>query len=303
MARQQIVVIGASAGGVEALRVVVAGLPPDFTGAVFVVLHVGRGRDGRSYLPEILTKAGPLPAHQPLDYETWEHGKIYVAKPDCHMVLADGRVRVISGPKENRARPAINPLFRSAAAAYGPAVTGVILTGMLDDGVAGLAEIKRRGGVAVVQDPGTAAFSSMPDSAIQQVDADYIVAAEDVPRVLARLANLDREVKEVNEPMERKLLESNCPECTGPLWEERQGRIVEYRCRLGHAYSPLAIQEEENEAVEKALWTSIINLENAATMAAKLKGETGLEADEEERLRRIQADEIRRMLGIPEKPK
>jgi two-component system chemotaxis response regulator CheB len=303
MAIQEIVVIGASAGGVEALKIVAAGLPPDFDGAVFVVLHIGTARNGRSFLPEILSRAGPLPACHPSDEEKFRRGRIYVAKPDCHMLLADGHIRVVYGPKENRTRPAINPLFRSAAAAYGPGVTGVILTGMLDDGVAGLAEIKRRGGVAVVQDPATAVFASMPQSAIEHVDADYIVPPQQIAGVLSDLATRERDAKKVPEPMERTLLEAKCPECSGPLWEERQGRIKEYRCRVGHAYSPLVLKEEEQDGVEKALWTSIISLENAALLADRLQSDSGSDPAEDTRTKRNHADAIRRMLRQPDPPR
>jgi two-component system, chemotaxis family, protein-glutamate methylesterase/glutaminase len=303
VAKQEIVVIGASAGGVEALQIVVAGLPVDFAAAVFIVLHIGAGIDGRSLLPEILTKAGPLSAVHPADGDEIQRGRIYLAKPDCHLMLADGRIRVVYGPKENRARPAINPLFRSAAAAYAAGVTGVVLTGLLDDGVAGLAEIKRRGGIAVVQDPATALFSSMPRSAIEHVDVDYIVPLQQIPGLLSDLATRDRDANEVAEAMERTLLEIKCPECSGPMWEEKQGRIVEYRCRVGHAYSPIALREEEEDAVEKALWHSIITLENAALIAAKLHSELGPEYTDDAELKYAQAKTIRQMLkrtGLPQ---
>lgn len=154
---QDIIVIGASAGGVEALSTLVAGLPAGLRAAVFVVLHIG---NNPSILPEILTKAGPIPAIHPPSGELIVRGKIYVAPPDRHLLIEPNHMRLSHGPKENRARPAVNPLFRSAAAAYGQQVTGVILTGALDDGTAGLAEIKRRGGIAAVQDPKTAYCSS-----------------------------------------------------------------------------------------------------------------------------------------------
>ena len=166
--------MGASAGGVEALRVVTAGFPGDLNAAVFVVLHIGNGVGGRSYLPEILSRAGPLAAMHPKDGAQIQNGKIYIAPPDRHLLLTPEGIQLTHGPKENSTRPAINPLFRSAARAYGARVTGVILTGNLDDGVAGLAEIKRRGGVAVVEDPQTAFSPSMPDNALQRVEVDYV---------------------------------------------------------------------------------------------------------------------------------
>src|SRR3982751_1244134 len=165
MPKQDIIVIGTSAGGVEALQVVAAGLPANLPASVFVVLHIGTGINGQSYLPEILTKAGPLHAVRPRDGETIQHGRIYVAPPDCHLLVTPEHVRLSLGPKENRTRPAINPLFRSAAAGCGGRVTGVILAGLVLDGVADLADIKLQGGGATAEEPATALFPSMPYNA------------------------------------------------------------------------------------------------------------------------------------------
>jgi two-component system, chemotaxis family, protein-glutamate methylesterase/glutaminase len=295
--KQDIVVIGASAGGVEALQVLTAGLPADLAAAVFVVLHIGSGLNGSSYMPEILTKAGPLAAAHPKGAEKLKHGRIYVARPDCHLILEDGRVRSVYGPKENRTRPAINPLFRSAAAVYGPRVTGVILTGLQDDGVAGLAEIKRRGGVAVVQEPTTALFPGMPQNAIKHVETDYIVPLREIAAVISNLAVTDRIATLRQEPMEKTLLEIKCPECTGPLWEEKQGSIVEYRCRIGHAYSPLTLREEQQEAIEKSLWSSVITLENGAAVSERLVAELGQDSAEDARVKREQAKALRDVIA------
>ena len=215
------------------------------------------------------------------------------------MILEDGRVRSIYGPKENRTRPAINPLFRSAAAAYGPRVSGVILTGMLDDGVAGLAEIKRKGGVAVIQDPATAQFPSMPQNAIKHIQSDYIAPVEEIAGIVVRLATSERIARSWEDPMERLLLENQCPECAGPLWEERQGAIVQYRCRVGHVFSPLALKEEEHDAVEKSIWASIIKLENAAALSERLISELGEEAARDGREKREQALRLKKMLMEP----
>jgi two-component system chemotaxis response regulator CheB len=294
--KQDIIVIGASAGGVEALQILAGGLPANLEAAVFVVLHIGTGLNGQSQLPKILARAGPLSAVHPGGTEKFRHGRIYVAKPDCHMILAGGHVRSVYGPKENRTRPAINPLFRSAAAEYGPRVTGVILTGLQDDGVAGLAAIKRRGGVAVVQEPSTAVFPSMPQNAIKHVQADYIIPLQQIGGVLSMLAATDRSSREVEESMQKTLMEIKCPECAGPLWEERQGSIVEYRCRVGHAYSPLALKEEQQEVVERSLWASIITLQNAAQLSDQLAGELGPESLEDAAKKRAQATVINEML-------
>src|SRR4051812_33241997 len=185
MQSHDIIVIGASAGGVETLKQLVAGLPAELPAAVFVVLHVTP--NGPGYLPRILEKAGPLPVCSPKDGDGIANGRIYVAPPDHHMLVEPGRLRVVRGPKENRHRPAVDPLFRSAAWAYGPRVIGVVLSGTLDDGAAGLWAIKSCGGVAVVQDPEDALFGEMPASALACVDADHVAPLEEIPLLLAEL--------------------------------------------------------------------------------------------------------------------
>ena len=167
MARRDIVVIGASAGGIEALGLLVRQLPPELGAAVFVVLHLAP--DHKSVLPRILSAAGPLPAKHAVDGEAVVPNRIYVARPDHHMVIQDSHVRVIRGPRENGHRPAIDPLFRSAAYTFGPRVIGVVLSGSLDDGTAGLVSIKHQGGLALVQDPNEAMVDSMPRSALENV--------------------------------------------------------------------------------------------------------------------------------------
>ncbi len=185
MLGHDVIVVGASAGGVEALRGLVGSLPIDLPAAVFLVLHIPA--QSPSLLPEILSRSGPLRALHPTNGEVIQHGLIYVAPPDHHLLLEDGFVRVVRGPRENRHRPAIDPLFRSAARAYGSRVVGVILTGSLDDGTAGLLAIKRRGGVAIVQDPDDALYSSMPRSALAHVDVDHVLVLSEIGPVLARL--------------------------------------------------------------------------------------------------------------------
>ena len=262
-----------------------------------IVVHIGPGIDGQSRLPHILSAAGPLPASHPVDGEQFQHGRIYVARPNCHMLVENERVRVVDGPKENRTRPAINPLFRSAAGAYRGRVTGVILTGLLDDGVAGLAEIKRRGGMAIVQEPSTALFSSMPCHAIRSVDTDYVLPPHEIAGMISKLAIEGRFAMERQEPLQRTLLEQKCPECFGPLWEERQGRIVEYRCRIGHAYSPLSLKAEYQDAVERSLENAMITLQEAARLAEQLARELGPDYAREAETRRAQGDEIKKILS------
>jgi two-component system chemotaxis response regulator CheB len=301
MPKQDIIVVGASAGGVEALRTLAAALPENLEAAVFVVLHIGDGgSERRSHLPGILSRAGPLPATHPKDGDPIEKGRIYVAPPDCHLLLTTNRINLSHGPKENRTRPAINPLFRSAAQTYGGRVTGVILTGMLDDGVAGLGEIKRRGGVAVIEDPETALYPSMPSNALTRVDVDYVVPLCDIAGVVSRLARTERDAIKKEEPMKKKATSLTCPECRGPLSEERQGKIVEYACRVGHRYSPLAMKNGHYDTVERSLWASVVALEEAADIAEQLTPELGPEGVEEARKQREQAALLKNILaGLP----
>lgn len=186
MPHRDVIVVGTSAGGVEALRELAAALPPDLPASVLIVLHLSPG--GPGLLPAILNRAGPLPAAHATDGEELRRGRIYVAPPDFHMLVADGRLRLARGPRENLHRPAIDALFRSAAAAWGPRVIGVVLTGALDDGTAGLGAIKRTGGVAVVQDPEEAAYPSMPRSALRNVRVDHCVPLAEIPPLLDQLS-------------------------------------------------------------------------------------------------------------------
>src|SRR5262245_20674809 len=238
-ARKDIVVIGASAGGMEALQKLVSRLPADLPASLFVVWHLSPGL--KSILPQVLNKSGPLRAVHPRDGDRIEKGHIYVAPNDHHMLLEKGYVRITKGPKENRFRPAVDPLFRSAAYIYGPRVIGVVLTGGLDDGSAGLYTIKLRGGTAVVQEPADAVIRSMPLNALEHTEADYKVPAAGIGDLIARLVReeaprmptvaRDEDEKtrlEVKIAEGANALEANvmrfgqlspftCPECSGVL--------------------------------------------------------------------------------------
>src|SRR5215207_2026811 len=183
MASREIVVVGASAGGVEALRAFVSALPRDLPAAVLVVLHLPRS--SASALHKILSRSGPLPAGQAADGEAVRPGCVYVAPPDHHLLLRDGSVALTRGPQENGHRPAIDPLFRSAARHYGPRAVGVILSGTLDDGASGLAAIARRGGTAAVQDPAEALYPGMPVAALEQVPTAFVARAAELARTVA----------------------------------------------------------------------------------------------------------------------
>ena len=186
----KIIVVGASAGGVETLTQLVHLLPPDLAAAILIVLHFPSY--GTSVLPDILDQAGSLPAKHPKDGEALQAGQIYVAPPDYHLMLETGRVCLSRTPKEKGHRPAIDTLFRSAAMTYQQQVIGIILTGLLDDGTAGLAMIKQKGGLAIVQDPEEALFNGMPTSAITNVAVDYVLPVSQIAGVLARSQSLIR---------------------------------------------------------------------------------------------------------------
>jgi two-component system, chemotaxis family, protein-glutamate methylesterase/glutaminase len=294
MPAQRIIVIGASAGGIEALRTLMRELPQNLQAAVFVVVHIGHRA---SVLPLILSDAGVLPAIHPEDGQTIEQGMIYVAPPDQHLLIEDGHVHLSNGPKENRTRPAINPLFRSAALAYGPRVAGVILTGLLDDGVSGLWEIKRRGGIAIVQDPQEAAYPSMPYNAIEHVAVDHILRLAEMPLVLARLSGSDARASDAQETMSTQVSDITCPECRGTLWEERRGSLIDYTCRVGHAYSMLGMADHHKDAQEKALWAAAVALEEGASIDERLAPQLGPWYNEQAKKKREQAEVLKNMLN------
>lgn len=290
MPGRDIVVVGASAGGVEALATLVRHLPADAPVSVFVVLHIPP--HSASALAQILDRAGPLSAAAAQDGELIEQGRVYVAPPDRHLLVRRGRIEVIRGPRENGHRPAVDPLFRSAARSYGRRVVGVVLSGTLDDGTAGMLAIKQRGGIAVVQDPSTATFSSMPVSVIENAGAEHCLAPSEIGPLLARLAlEPVEESKEtpVDDRMEREteIVEMDpaevhrgdrpgspsgysCPECHGVLWELQDGEMVRYRCRVGHAYSPDSLLADQSESLESALWAALRALEEQGSLARRL---------------------------------
>jgi two-component system chemotaxis response regulator CheB len=301
MAARDIIVIGASSGGVDALKFLFGSLPADLPAAVFVVLHIAPRT--RSLLPQIISSAGPLKAEHPKNGAAIEPGCVYVAPPDHHLVVEAGHVHVSFGPKEQHQRPSINVTFRTAAQAYGARVAGVVLTGELDDGTAGLWEIKRRGGVGVVQHPEEAAYPSMPLSALKEIAVDYVVRLADAGPLLAKLASeIGRETVQPpgSEEMARSLTDVTCPECRGTIWEERRGSVVEYRCRVGHTYSPKAMLAEHFAAQERVMWSAIVAMEEAAALAERLEQyldpEIREELRSEARQRQGQAAALRQVL-------
>ena len=290
MATRDIVVLGASAGGVEPLRAIARELLPDLPASIFVVLHLAP--DNPSVLAEILDRAGPLSAIVPEDGQKIERSRVYVAPPDKHLFVEDGHVRVLQGPKENRQRPSIDVLFRSAARVYGPRVVGVVLSGALDDGTAGLIAVKIRGGLAVVQEPAEAFSADMPRNAMRYLEPDYVLKAQEIGAVLNRLV-LERVLPEDGEPPSDMMVDETriawidpqtllrddrpgvqsviaCPDCHGVLWEIQEGGLLRFRCRTGHAFSPETLISAETEQIEKALWEALRTLEERVALRRRL---------------------------------
>jgi two-component system chemotaxis response regulator CheB len=300
MTQRDTIVIGASSGGVVALSKLCASLPADLPAAIFVVVHIGARS---SQLPKILGSSGPLPATHAQDGETALPGHIYVAPPDHHMLLEENTIRLNRGPKENHTRPAIDPLFRSAALARGRRVIGIVLSGYLDDGTAGLHAIKRCGGMAMVQDPAEAQADSMPLSALQNVEVDHCLGVDSLAGKLADLAGkpVEHGTSQPPEELVREHLSSTgegnmterlqdiaaaspivCPECKGVLWELHDKAPVRFRCHTGHAYTLKSLAHEQVATAEAALWAAVRALQDLEQVMRKLaavhlsKGETAL---------------------------
>ena len=281
--RRDIVVIGASAGGVTALLELVKALPADFPAPIFIVQHVAP--DSPSILPQLLSTVSALKARHPQNGETAEPGVIYVARPDYHLLLEGDEVLVTRGPKENRFRPSIDALFRSAAYTFGPRVIGVVLTGYLDDGTSGLWSVQRMGGVAVVQDPRDAEQPSMPTNALQFVEADYLVPIAELGALLVRLTTepaparphlpadqldllkVELAIAKQGSGFELGIIEKGnltpftCPDCHGALTQLIEGKLIRYRCHTGHAYTVSALLSEVTASVESLLYQGMRGLE------------------------------------------
>ena len=297
MIGHDIIVVGASAGGVEALCQLIPLLPPDLPAAAFIVLHISS--QGTSVLPNIINRAiakrqknSTLKAVHPQDGEEIVHGRIYIAPPDRHLLVKDGYIRLARGPRENCNRPAVDPLFRTAARAYGRRVVGVILSGTLDDGTAGLMRVKQRGGVAIVQKPEEALYSGMPDNAIENVEVDHILPVAEIAAMLTLLAHQpveengedavssDLEMESDMAELELDAMQKanrpgtpspfGCPDCGGVLWELEQGRLTHFRCRTGHAYSTHSLLAAQTPAQEEAMWNALRALEEKAALTQRM---------------------------------
>jgi two-component system chemotaxis response regulator CheB len=293
---RDLVVVGASAGGVEALRELMGGLPADFPAAVLVVLHMPTG--GASALPAILERAGPLRAAAARDGQPLTRGEIRTARPNHHLLVVDGRVRLSHGPTENGHRPAIDALFRSAARDQGPRVIGVLLSGVLDDGTAGLSAIASRGGLTMLQDPSDALYPSMPASALRHLSPDHVLPASQMGAVLAERVGEQLAFEEVPAPSPLVVFESeiavsgerrhaipevvemaeatglSCPDCNGTLYD-LAGNTPRYRCRVGHAWTAEALLLGQSDMLERALWMALRTLDEKGSLAERMRVEAG----------------------------
>jgi two-component system, chemotaxis family, protein-glutamate methylesterase/glutaminase len=290
---RDIIVVGASAGGVQALQALVKGLPGDLPAAVFVVLHIPPHTP--SNLPSILNAASVVHAEHARDGATIRPNRIYVAPPDKHLLLEPGRMAVRRGPKENRFRPSVDALFRSAAYVFGSRAIGVILSGALDDGTSGLWSIKRLGGRAMIQDPSDAMHPEMPRNAMEYVEPDHVVSAAELGPLLGRLASEPARTTKVDQHELRRLgLESEiaasggafekgimewgemapftCPECHGALVQLKEDAILRFRCHTGHAFTATTLLAGITEAVEATLWGAMRTVEEQAMMLEHIAG-------------------------------
>jgi two-component system chemotaxis response regulator CheB len=290
MAERDIIVGGGSAGAVPAMLELVRSLPAELPAAILLVVHTSPKSPG--VLPTLLDRAAAMPVAHALNGQRLERGRVYVAPPDHHLLVNDGTIELTRGPRENGFRPAVDPLFRTAARAAGPRVIGVILSGGLDDGTEGLIQIKRRGGIAIVQDPSEAIMSAMPTSAIQNANVDHVVKIADMPALLMRLSqqqvseeanlsvnNAGEGTGDVAEAGDAGLRSGAmpgtpspfvCPECGGALWELHEGALLRYRCHVGHIYTSDSLLAEQTERVEEAMWTALRTLEEHAALHHRL---------------------------------
>jgi len=288
MVTHDIIVVGASAGGVTALKDFVQSLPKDFMGSVFVVLHIPPYSESR--LAWILSNAGPLEAVQPQDGDRIKPGTIYVATNDHHLLVEDNKIMVKKGPKENRFRPSIDALFRSAAYTFGSRVIGIVMSGLLNDGTSGLWAIKQREGIAIIQEPDDAEFAQMPENVLEYVDVDYTVPAREMGSLLDKL--MDEPANEKHKISEKdlkrlhnevtiaihdnafemgimdmgELTPFTCPECHGALVKLVEGKLLRYRCHTGHAYTASTLLASVTESVEGLLWQGMRGMEETTML-------------------------------------
>ncbi|MGZ5222113.1 MAG: chemotaxis protein CheB [Chitinophagaceae bacterium] len=323
---KHIVVVGTSAGGMKALKILVQQLPADFPAPVLIVQHISSDATGNVLL-DALNKFGKLPCVHAENGKPIKAGCIYLAPSDHHLMIGeDGKLLITKGAQENRSRPAIDPLFRSAAVAFGSRTIGIVLTGYLDDGTAGLAAIKRCGGISIVQDPKDADYPDMPKNALYNVAIDYCVPLSEMGAVLAKVLNR-KGLKEKKIPKdiltEAKIAERvlsdlpsvnslgvqvpfNCPGCGGVLWKIKHGKTLRYRCHTGHAYTSAVLLAEQTKKIEETMWTALRMFEERrnllTTIAKEQKGGIAKGAKERAEASQVHIDRIRAILLTDDKP-
>jgi two-component system chemotaxis response regulator CheB len=314
---RNIVVIGASAGGVQALTTLFEHLPHDLPATFLVVLHIPAYAP--SALPNVLSRVTAMPVVAADHNQPLKAGTVYVATPDRHLILEEEGLRVTRGPKECRVRPAVDVLFRSAAVSHGARVIGVVLTGALDDGTAGLWAIKDRDGLALVQAPSEAMHSSMPESAIKHVKVDFVGSLDALAQQIAEAVGSRVETQHSRPAKERHVIENQieltgngietgvmnlgkvskytCPDCHGVLVQIEEGSIVRFRCHTGHAFSMKTLITEVNEAIDTGLWDTLRAIEERVLLLrqmAELADKAG--SSNEAKQYRHQADESEKRL-------
>jgi two-component system, chemotaxis family, protein-glutamate methylesterase/glutaminase len=288
MANRDVLAVGTSAGGVQALLFLAENFSRDFPAAVLVTIHLPSY--SRSTLDGMLGQAGPLSASFAVEGERLKKGHIYIAPPDRHLLLDGDRLSLGSGPRENNARPAIDPMFRSAAVCCGPRAVGVVLTGTLGDGASGLWALNQCGGLTIVQDPQDAAFPEMPLSALNRAKPDHVVRLADMPALVESLAHapagaptpvprniryeveIARDGRSSMDAMDRIGRRSvlACPDCGGIMWEVEDGDVLRYRCHVGHTYTAELMSVATDENLRRALASASRALEERVALARKL---------------------------------
>ena len=316
----QVVVVGASAGGYTALIKLIGQLSPDFSAPILVVQHISADATGDVIL-DALNKFSKLKCVHAVNEEMLQNGYVYLAPSDHHLLVVEsGRMHVTKGAQENRSRPAIDPLFRSAAVAFGNRTIGIILTGYLDDGTAGMVAIKRCGGTCVVQDPKDADYPDMPTNALNQVKVDYCVPISGMGDILLKLTARKAENQvPIPEDLRREALIAervlsdldavnalgkqvpfNCPGCGGVLWKMNEGSLLRYRCHTGHAYTAASLLAEQTGKIEETMWVALRMFEERrnllTTISKEQKGAAARSAKERADQSQTHIDRIRSIL-------
>lgn len=322
----QVVVVGASAGGLDALAALVQQLPEDIPAPVLVVMHISPDATG-DVLLDALNKHGKLKCGHAIHCEALKAGRVYLAPSDHHLLIEkNGELHVTKGAAENRSRPGIDPLFRSAAVAFGNRVIGIILTGYLDDGTAGMIAIQRCGGICIVQDPKEARYPDMPKNTLNQLKADYCVPIAEMGGILATLMarkvgrkkTIPEDIRKEATIAERVLSDLpavnslgeqvpfNCPGCGGVLWKMDKGSFVRYRCHTGHAYTSASLLAAQTQKIEETMWIALRMFEERknllTTVAKEQKGATSRMAAERAESSQVHIDRIRAILLADDKP-